>query len=115
MRHAEPCQYVHWPVYQPDVSPGALIDPAFSGGGVGSSMCDERKASNGAVKTAATSFASRRGISTSSTFGAPSNSPLLLLLGADARACVVMLRVMRPVAAARAAVRLMAAMVDWAA
>jgi len=59
---------------------------------------DERNDSKGAVNTAATSFASRRGISTSSTFG--------MSLVVSAR---VVLLVTRPDAAATAAVRLIAA------
>jgi len=92
MRQAELCQYVHCPLYQASEGEGEV------GFGV-EVMCVERKASKGAVKTAATSFASRRGIRTSSALGR--------LPGAfTSRACVAILLVTRPVAAATAAVRL---------
>lgn len=65
IRHAAPCQCVHWPEYQVDV--GKASEGDVGGVAVGEWVC--RKDENGAVKTAATSLASRRGIRTSSTFG----------------------------------------------
>src|SRR5207248_439865 len=61
LRHWDSCQLVQVPLYQSDGRPGTCV--SFSPRG---SSCMDKKLWNGAVNSAATSFASRRGIRDSS-------------------------------------------------